>query len=84
MVDPSLLCLAKMVQNFIKEPNEKQPPTAKCGRNSCNCFNSNSNDSSDDELDVFGGFNESITSASFSDPSDALKVNAVSRRPNMT
>ncbi|KAI9123305.1 hypothetical protein K1719_006194 [Acacia pycnantha] len=71
--EPSSLCLAKMVHNFIEEPNEKQPPAAKCGRNSCNCFNSNSNDSSDDELDVFGGFNESITSASFRDPSDAFK-----------
>ncbi|XP_028785084.1 uncharacterized protein LOC114740993 [Neltuma alba] len=71
--EPSSLCLAKMVQNFIEETNEKQPPAAKCGRNRCNCFNGNNNDSSDDELDVFGGFNESITSASFSDASDALK-----------
>ncbi|XP_054806757.1 uncharacterized protein LOC129309278 [Prosopis cineraria] len=71
--EPSSLCLAKMVQNFIEETNEKQPPAAKCGRNRCNCFNGNNNGSSDDELDVFGGFNESVTSASFCDASDVLK-----------
>ncbi|XP_010466594.1 PREDICTED: uncharacterized protein LOC104746771 [Camelina sativa] len=51
--EPSSVCLAKMVQNFIEENNnEKQ---AKCGRNRCNCFNGNNDSSSDDELDLFGG-----------------------------
>ena len=74
--EPSSVCLAKMVQNFIEETNEKQPPaTAKCGRNRCNCFNGNNNDSSDDEFDMFGGFAESISSGSFNDVGDVLKVN---------
>ncbi|EOA30812.1 hypothetical protein CARUB_v10013956mg [Capsella rubella] len=50
--EPSSVCLAKMVQNFIEENNEKQ---AKCGRNRCNCFNGNNDSSSDDESDLFGG-----------------------------
>lgn len=71
--EPSSVCLAKMVQNFLEETNEKQQAT-KCGRNRCNCFNGNNNDSSDDELDVFGV--ESITTGgSFGgDASDILKV----------
>ncbi|KAL2325188.1 hypothetical protein Fmac_024246 [Flemingia macrophylla] len=68
--EPSSVCLDKMVQSFIEESNEKQTPTVKCGRNRCNCFNGNSNDSSDEELDVFG---DSISPGSFSDASDALK-----------
>ncbi|WVY96958.1 hypothetical protein V8G54_029109 [Vigna mungo] len=69
--EPSSVCLDKMVQSFIEESNEKPAPTtAKCGRNRCNCFNGNSNDSSDEELDIFG---ESISSGSFGEASDALK-----------
>ncbi|KAJ7954810.1 Protein of unknown function (DUF506) [Quillaja saponaria] len=71
--EPSSVALAKMVQNFIEESNEKQPSAVKYGRNRCNCFNGNSNDSSDDEFDVFGGFGESITSGSPGDASDILK-----------
>ncbi|KAK8511132.1 hypothetical protein V6N13_013552 [Hibiscus sabdariffa] len=53
--EPSSICLDKMVQNFIEGSHyDKQPPPAKYGRNRCNCFNGNSNDSSDDEFDVFG------------------------------
>ncbi|KAL2229981.1 uncharacterized protein LOC105171616 [Sesamum indicum] len=71
--EPSSVCLDKMVQNFIEDNNEKQSTTAaaKCGRNRCNCFNGNSNDSSDDELDFFS---DSVSAnSSFSDPSDTLK-----------
>ncbi|KAL6189564.1 hypothetical protein ACLB2K_040951 [Fragaria x ananassa] len=69
--EPSSVCLAKMVQNFIEETNEKQQPT-KCGRNRCNCFHGNNNDSSDDELDFFGG--DSTTGGSFGgDAFDILK-----------
>ncbi|KAK6265733.1 hypothetical protein QUC31_016570 [Theobroma cacao] len=74
--EPSTVCLAKLVQNFIEDShNDKQPPPqpppAKCGRNRCNCFNGNSNDSSDDEVDVFG---ESINGGSLlADACDTLK-----------
>ncbi|KAI9181398.1 hypothetical protein LWI28_014626 [Acer negundo] len=53
--EPSSLCLAKMVQNFMEESNEKQSGAVKCGRNRCNCFNGHSNDSSEDELDSYFG-----------------------------
>ncbi|GLT42407.1 hypothetical protein SLA2020_164080 [Shorea laevis] len=44
--EPSSVCLAKMVQNFIEENNEKpQTGAARC------CFNRNCNDSSEDEFD---------------------------------
>lgn len=69
--EPSSVCLAKMVQSFIEESNDKHQTATKFTRNSCNCFNGNSNDISDDELDFFG---ESITSGSFNDAGDALKV----------
>ncbi|XP_009592039.1 uncharacterized protein [Nicotiana tomentosiformis] len=67
--EPSSVCLGQMVQNFIEENNEK-PSTAKCGLNRCNCFNGNTNDSSDDEFD---GFADSVTNSSFGDFSDTLK-----------
>lgn len=49
--EPSSVCLAKMVQNFIEESNEKtaQTPAVRCGRNRCNCFNGNGSDGSDGE-----------------------------------
>lgn len=68
--EPSSLCLAKMVQNFIEESNEKQS-AAKCAPKRCNCFNGNGNDSSDDEFD---GFNESASVGSPGDACDTLKV----------
>ncbi|KAI4304026.1 hypothetical protein MLD38_039591 [Melastoma candidum] len=72
--EPSSVCLAKMVQNFIEETNERQA-AAKCGRNRCNCFNGNNNDSSDDEFDIFDGFVGEFPSAGGSswDVSDMLK-----------
>ncbi|PON95002.1 hypothetical protein TorRG33x02_092010 [Trema orientale] len=56
--EPSSVCLAKMVQNFMEGGggNEKQSSTARCGRNRCHCFNGSCNDSCEDELDLFGGF----------------------------
>ncbi|KAL6982491.1 hypothetical protein U1Q18_042770 [Sarracenia purpurea var. burkii] len=61
--DPSSVCLAKMVQNFI-EDNDKQSATVRCGRNRCNCLNRNCNDSSEDELDSFDSFSDpNLTSA---------------------
>jgi hypothetical protein len=56
--EPSSACLAKMVTNYIEENHEKQSILAsvKCGRNFCNCFNRNCEDSSDEESDVRGSF----------------------------
>ncbi|KAE9592298.1 hypothetical protein Lal_00033515 [Lupinus albus] len=73
--EPSSVCLAKMVQNFMEETNDKaqqQLPAPKCGRHRCNCFNGNNNDSSDEEFDGFGGrgFTESATTT---DPIELLK-----------
>ncbi|OMP08812.1 hypothetical protein COLO4_06094 [Corchorus olitorius] len=62
--EPSSVCLAKMVQNFIEENNEKQQSGAvRCNRNRCNCFNRNSTDSSEDEMDGFS-FGDSNLSSS--------------------
>ncbi|KAK1387872.1 Bifunctional DNA-directed RNA polymerase subunit beta-beta [Heracleum sosnowskyi] len=69
--EPSSVCLAKMVQNFIEDSNEKQV-AQKCGRNRCNCFNGNSNDSSDEEFDT-AGFGDSIPTAWCGDFSDTIK-----------
>lgn len=74
--ESSSLCLDKMVRNFMEDNNEKSSSAAsaaaKCSRNRCNCFNGNSNDSSDDELDFFS---DSLSAnSSFSDPSDSLRV----------
>lgn len=72
--DPSSVCLAKMVQSFMEDSNDKQPSAARNGRNRCNCFNGNGNDTSDDEFDVFGGFGETLTSGSSGgDVTDVLK-----------
>ncbi|KAB5568322.1 hypothetical protein DKX38_002115 [Salix brachista] len=61
--EPSSVCLAKMVQNFIEENNDKQT-SVRCNRNRCNCFNRNCNDSSEDEFDSFGGLGDSNLSSS--------------------
>ncbi|OMO78360.1 hypothetical protein CCACVL1_14435 [Corchorus capsularis] len=62
--EPSSVCLAKMVQNFIEENNDKQQSGAvRCNRNRCNCFNRNSTDSSEDEMDGFS-FGDSNLSSS--------------------
>lgn len=74
LFEPSSVCLATMVRNFIEETNEKQP-AQKCGRNRCNCFNGNINDISDDEFDISTGFGDSIPSSWFGDLSDTIKVN---------
>lgn len=53
-VEPSSVCLAKMVQNFIEGSNEKQSSAAKCGRNRSNCFNGSCSDGSEDDPELFG------------------------------
>ncbi|KAI3460917.1 hypothetical protein Pfo_017580 [Paulownia fortunei] len=49
--EPSSVCLAKMVQNFIEESNEKTQQ--RCERKRCNCFNGNCTDISDEEPDSY-------------------------------
>ncbi|XP_008786071.2 uncharacterized protein LOC103704518 [Phoenix dactylifera] len=63
MVDPSSLCLDRMVLSFIEEGNEKPP------RSRCNCFNGNCDDSSDDEFDVRAG----DAPAAFGDAAEFIK-----------
>ncbi|KAL6217461.1 hypothetical protein ACLB2K_010678 [Fragaria x ananassa] len=60
--EPSSVCLANMVQNFMEESNEKQ--SARCSRNRCNCFNGNTtDDSSDDEWEPFGFGDSNLASS---------------------
>lgn len=66
-VEPSSVCLAKMVQNFIEDSGERQPSSSaasvRCGRSRCNCFNGNGTgtgtDDSEDESDGAFGFGDS-------------------------
>ncbi|KAM5563618.1 hypothetical protein ABKV19_018310 [Rosa sericea] len=60
--EPSSVCLANMVQNFIEESNEKQS-AVRCSRNRCNCFNGNCDDSSDDESEPFGFGDSNLASS---------------------
>ncbi|XP_047328891.1 uncharacterized protein LOC124932316 [Impatiens glandulifera] len=48
--DPSSVCLAKMVQNFIEYGSDKQD-SLKCNSKSCNCFNRNCGDNSEEDND---------------------------------
>lgn len=57
-LEPSSVCLAKMVQNFIEENHEKHSVSMKFARNRYNSFD----DGSDTE--TFGGFGESNYSSS--------------------
>ncbi|KAG6597404.1 hypothetical protein SDJN03_10584, partial [Cucurbita argyrosperma subsp. sororia] len=75
---PSVLRSSTVEKPIVGEPAQGEQREAAGGREvwpqSCNCFNGNSNDSSDDEFDVFGGFGESITSGSSGgDACDILK-----------
>ncbi|CAK9323497.1 unnamed protein product [Citrullus colocynthis] len=58
-LEPSSICLANMVQNFIEDNNEKQFSASRCGRSRCNCFNGNYTDSSEEDLDPHSGFGDS-------------------------
>lgn len=71
--EPSSVCLAKMVQNFIEESNDKSLAAAKCGRSRCNCFNGSCNDGSVDELNFFCGIGDS-NFVNFGEACEILKV----------
>ncbi|KAJ8543132.1 hypothetical protein K7X08_005655 [Anisodus acutangulus] len=64
--EPSSVCLAKMVQTFIEEGEDKY----RCNRNKCNCFNGT--DSSEEEADTVNCFGESNHTCC-SDASEVLK-----------
>lgn len=53
--EPSSVCLAKMVQNFIEDNSSNEKPF-----NRCNCF---SNSTSDDEFDAYFGKSDLASSA---------------------
>ncbi|KAK4254778.1 hypothetical protein QN277_010108 [Acacia crassicarpa] len=52
--EPNSVCLAKMVQNFIEDNQEKHPASVWCVSNRCNCFNGNCEDCPDDDGNAFG------------------------------
>ncbi|KAI3668095.1 hypothetical protein L6452_43170 [Arctium lappa] len=66
-IEPTSVCLDKMVENFLEESNEKQS-AIKCGRHHhchCRCFDGNNHgtsESSEDEFDSFSCFGNSINS----------------------
>lgn len=64
-LEPSSVCLAKMVQSFMEE--QPQPQLQPPSRNRCNCFNANSSD--EDDFDFNGYTHQSVT-----DSTDSLKV----------
>ncbi|XP_074584019.1 uncharacterized protein LOC141840034 [Curcuma longa] len=55
-VDPSSVCLDKMVLSFMEDGGNERPP-----RGRCNCFNGKYDDSSDDDMD--GGDHPAPTDA---------------------
>ncbi|RZC48976.1 hypothetical protein C5167_017403 [Papaver somniferum] len=74
LVEPSSVCLAKMVQCFIEENHNDSKQSQKCaGRNCFNGSNNYTTDSSDDEFEFCcGGFTDSI-SLSSAEASEYLK-----------
>ncbi|CAH9134014.1 unnamed protein product [Cuscuta epithymum] len=66
--EPSSVCLAKMVQNFIEEGEEKH----RCCLNLCNCFHRNCLDSDEDAPDSCNCFGDSSNVSSL-DACEILK-----------
>ncbi|KAA8550810.1 hypothetical protein F0562_002494 [Nyssa sinensis] len=62
--EPTSVCLAKMVENFIEESNEKQSTMTSCGKHRCNCFDGNSDDSSEHEFDSCNCFGDTNLNSS--------------------
>ncbi|XP_015086482.1 uncharacterized protein LOC107029560 [Solanum pennellii] len=67
-LEPSSFCLAKMVQTFIEEGEDKH----RCNRSRCNCFSCNGTESSEEENDSVNCFGESNQNCS-SDACEILK-----------
>lgn len=67
-LEPSSVCLAKMVQTFIEEGEDKH----RCNRSRCSCFNCNGTESSEEENDSVNCFGESNQNCS-SDACEILK-----------
>ncbi|ONK64991.1 uncharacterized protein A4U43_C07F32320 [Asparagus officinalis] len=65
-LEPSSVCLDKLVVSFMEDGNEK---SVKCGRRRCTCFNGNCDDSSDDE---FAGDSPPIAAAGSGDPLEII------------
>ncbi|MED6182084.1 hypothetical protein PIB30_025320 [Stylosanthes scabra] len=62
-LEPSSVCLARMVQNFMEDSHDiKQSVSVKCSRNRCNCFNGNCDENSDGELESSLGENNQASS----------------------
>lgn len=69
-LEPSSVCLDKLVVNFMEDSNEK-PAAAAGGRTRCNCFNGICDDSSDDE---FAGDAPPIAATVIGDALEVMKV----------
>ncbi|KAG1334039.1 hypothetical protein COCNU_03G001580 [Cocos nucifera] len=52
-LDPSSVCLDKMVQSFMEDNSSEK--ASRCGRHRCNCFHGNCDETSDDDADFPGG-----------------------------
>ncbi|MED6192575.1 hypothetical protein PIB30_011651 [Stylosanthes scabra] len=58
-LEPSSVCLARMVQNFMEDNHDiKQSVSVKCSRNRCNCFNGNCDENSEGESESSLGENK--------------------------
>ncbi|KAJ8466971.1 hypothetical protein OPV22_029523 [Ensete ventricosum] len=55
-LEPSSVCLDKMVRSFM-EDNNGEKPSSRCGHSRCNCFHGHCDDSSDDDLDFISSSN---------------------------
>ncbi|XP_065019034.1 uncharacterized protein LOC135581759 isoform X1 [Musa acuminata AAA Group] len=55
-LEPSTVCLDKMVRSFM-EDNNGEKPSSRCGHSRCNCFHGHCDDSSDDDLDFISSSN---------------------------
>ncbi|KAJ3669888.1 hypothetical protein LUZ60_010212 [Juncus effusus] len=68
-VDPSSVCLDRMVLNFMEETTEISKPL----KSRCNCFNGNYDESSDEEIDL-QYCDVTTTTQTSSSPMDALEL----------
>lgn len=79
-LEPSSVCLDKMVRSFM-EDNNGEKPSSRCGHSRCNCFHGHCDDSSDDDLDFISSSNSGdapIVSAAevIKVPADSLKIHS--------